>query len=98
MANVEAPGVPVQKGSRTLPLFLPTFMWAEIRAELWRTYGGDLLALDLLGTFPGHPQRQDPLRILRFCDPHFQIFGAARHNFIKKKVAALGKTRGLRHS
>ena len=52
----------------------------------------------LFDAFRGHPKRRDPLRILRFCEPHFQIFGAARHDFIKKKVAALGKTRGSRHS
>ena len=52
----------------------------------------------LFDAFRGHPKRRDPLRILRFCDAHFQIFGAARHDFIKKKDAALGRTRGSRHS
>ena len=55
-------------------------------------------ARGLFDAFRGRPRRQDPLRILRFSDPHFRIFGAARHDFIKKKVAALGKTRGSRHS
>ena len=72
-----------------------------------RTYGRDMLAGHffrgafsggLFDLFRGHPKRRDPLRILRFCEPHFQIFGAARHDFIKKKDAALGKTRGSRHS
>ena len=52
----------------------------------------------LFDAFHGDPERRDPLRILRFCEPHFQIFGAARHDFIKKKDAALGKTRGSRPS
>ena len=41
--------------------------------------------------FRGHPRRQDPLRILRFWDPHFQIFGAARHDFIKRKTLRWAK-------
>ena len=72
-----------------------------------RTYGRDMLAGHfvrgafsggLFDLFRGHPKRRDPLRILRFCVSHFQISGAARHDFIKKKDAALGKTRGSRHS
>jgi hypothetical protein len=39
LAKGEAPGVPVHKGSRSLPVILPPYMMAELRAELWRACG-----------------------------------------------------------
>ena len=72
-----------------------THLWAP---RVGRAFFRGALSGGLFDAFRGHPKRRDPLRILRFCEPHFQIFGAARHDFIKKKDAALGKTRGSRHS
>ena len=46
----------------------------------------------LFDAFRGHPKRRDPLRILRFCEPHFQIFGAARQNMYKKEGRCAGPT------